>query len=94
MSVIYHWIIVLLILSPFIAAITSIVIWKKNKNPKLPIQQNLFKYRRGWSYIFFLYAFFSFFSQIDEFNAEIFGELLGKLLFAYLLFRNYAKNKK
>ena len=94
MSTIIHWIIVLLILSPVIVSIASLIIWNKNKNPKLPIQQKLFKYRRGWSYLFFLVAIVTLLKQINALNAEIVGQVLGQLALAYALFRNYVKVKK
>ncbi len=94
MSIIIHWIIVLLILSPFVAAIASIVIWTKNKNPKLPIQQKLFKYRRICSYVFLLSAIFYFIKIINEMNYEFIGNVIGQLALAYALFRNYVSVKK
>jgi cytochrome bd-type quinol oxidase subunit 2 len=95
----FFWLVILILLSPFIVSIASIIIWRKHKNPNLTIQRRLFKYRRGCGVLLIIFALFSFFKSYDS-NAEAERYytwiilLVLMLIVGYLLFRNYAPSKK
>jgi len=95
----YFWLVILILLSPFIASVASILIWKKNKNPNLPIQRMLFRYRRSCGVLLIIFALFSFFKSYDsKAEAALYVTwiviLILMLIVGYLLFKSYAPLKK
>ena len=95
----FFWLVLFIFLSPFIASIASIIIWKKNKNPSSTLQRGLYKYRKGCGILLIIFALFSFFKSYDS-NAEPeryytwIALLILILIVGYLLFRNYVPTKK